>query len=99
MTQIIQRLERDGLVSRLDDPLDGRATLVGITGAGRARLDELRRARRERTAALLATLAADDEMTLADAMETALPILERLRDIAVREAPSPTRTQDEPDDD
>src|SRR3954471_19441953 len=32
MTQLIQRLERAGLATRLADPDDGRATLVGITG-------------------------------------------------------------------
>lgn len=88
MTQVVQRLERDGLVARLDDPEDGRATLVGITGAGRGHLDELRAARHDRIAVLLATLPADDELTLADAMRTALPILERLRETAARQATS-----------
>ncbi|MFZ0906026.1 MAG: MarR family transcriptional regulator [Mycobacterium sp.] len=36
MTQLVGRLERDGLVVRLVDPDDARATLVDITGAGRA---------------------------------------------------------------
>src|SRR4051794_9462407 len=31
MTQLIQRLERQDLVTRLGDPEDGRATLIGIT--------------------------------------------------------------------
>src|ERR1700677_3990798 len=33
MTQLVGRLERDGLVVRLIDPDDGRATLVDITEA------------------------------------------------------------------
>ena len=42
MTQLIQRLERLGLVTRLADPDDGRAALIGITGArsGAARRPE-----------------------------------------------------------
>ena len=42
MTQLIQRLERLGLVARLADPNDGRAALIGITGRGQA-LPVLRR--------------------------------------------------------
>jgi DNA-binding MarR family transcriptional regulator len=34
MTQIVTRLERDGLVKRCADPDDGRAVLVHITDAG-----------------------------------------------------------------
>ena len=34
MTQIVTRLERDGLVKRDADPADGRAVLVHITDAG-----------------------------------------------------------------
>ena len=36
MTQLVGRMEREGLVVRLIDPEDGRATLVAITDAGRA---------------------------------------------------------------
>ena len=36
MTQLIQRLERLGLVTRLADPDDGRAALIGITGRAKA---------------------------------------------------------------
>jgi DNA-binding MarR family transcriptional regulator len=45
MTQSVGRMEREGLVVRLVDPEDARATLVDITAAGRAL-----RARRQRTA-------------------------------------------------
>ena len=43
MTQLIQRLERLGLVARLADPDDGRAALIGITGHGQALLDDRKR--------------------------------------------------------
>jgi DNA-binding MarR family transcriptional regulator len=37
MTGLVGRLHQDGLVNRLNDPHDGRATLVGITPSGRER--------------------------------------------------------------
>jgi DNA-binding MarR family transcriptional regulator len=45
-------LERRSLVTRVDDPGDGRAALVTITNAGRALLDDQRRDRRDRMAEL-----------------------------------------------
>ena len=60
MTQLIQRLERRDLVARLADPDDGRATLIGITARGEALLEERTRIRRERLAALLSTLSAEE---------------------------------------
>jgi DNA-binding MarR family transcriptional regulator len=36
-TRAVDRLERDGLVRRAPDPVDGRATLVALTRAGRRR--------------------------------------------------------------
>jgi len=64
MTQLIQRLERQGLVARLADPDDGRVALVAMTEAGQALLDERTRRRRERLTALLATLSPEDEFAL-----------------------------------
>ena len=86
MTQLVQRLERDGLATRVSDPEDRRGTLVGITDAGRELLDDLRQARRDRLAALLATLSAEDEAALSAAMQVALPILQRLKDTATGRA-------------
>jgi DNA-binding MarR family transcriptional regulator len=82
MTELVQRLHRQNLVTRVDDPGDGRAALVTITDAGRALLDDERRDRRERLAELLATLPAEDEITLTLAMHVALPIIRRLIDDA-----------------
>jgi DNA-binding MarR family transcriptional regulator len=78
MTQLIQRLERLGLVTRLADPEDGRAALIGITGHGQALLDERKRMRRERLEALLGTLTPDEESALWLSARVALPILHRL---------------------
>ncbi|MDT5389413.1 MAG: hypothetical protein QOE04_3054 [Mycobacterium sp.] len=78
MTELVQRLERQCLVTRVDDPEDGRAALVTITDAGRTPLDDQRRARRDRLAELLTALPAEDEAALTLAMHVALPIIGRL---------------------
>jgi DNA-binding MarR family transcriptional regulator len=88
MTELVQRLQRQGLVTRVDDPGDGRAALATITNAGRALLDDQRRDRHDRVAALLAALPAEDEATLTLAMHVALPIIRRLIEDAQR---SPAR--------
>jgi DNA-binding MarR family transcriptional regulator len=36
MTELVQRLERQALVTRINDPQDGRAALVTIINAARA---------------------------------------------------------------
>ncbi|MDT5202527.1 MAG: hypothetical protein QOH34_4049 [Mycobacterium sp.] len=82
MTELVQRLERQRLVTRVLDPGDGRAALVTITNAGRALLDDQRRDRRDRLAELLTALPADDELTLTLALHVALPIIRRLIDDA-----------------
>jgi len=78
MTQLIQRLERAGLVTRLADPDDGRAALIGITRDGQALLDDRKRIRRERLAPLLATLTAEEESALWLSARVAGPVLRRL---------------------
>ncbi len=78
MTELVQRLERQRLVTRVDDPEDGRAALVTITDAGRAPLDDQRRNRRDLLAELLTALPPEDEATLTLAMHVALPIIGRL---------------------
>ena len=83
MTQLVGRMEREGLVVRLIDPEDARATLVAITDAGRALRDELHQSLHERMAELLDRLPADDQATLALAMRVAMPLLQQLtRDAA-----------------
>ena len=83
MTQLVGRMEREGLVVRLIDPEDARATLVAITDAGRALRDELHQSLHEHMAELLDGLSADDQATLALAMRVATPLLQQLtRDAA-----------------
>ncbi|BBY58781.1 MarR family winged helix-turn-helix transcriptional regulator [Mycolicibacterium sarraceniae] len=78
MTQLVQRLERAGLVTRLADPDDGRACLVAITARGQALLDERKRMRRERLAALITTLTDEEQAALWLSARVAFPLICRL---------------------
>ncbi|KDF00206.1 MarR family transcriptional regulator [Mycolicibacterium aromaticivorans JS19b1 = JCM 16368] len=78
MTQLVQRLERAGLVTRLPDPDDGRACLIGITTEGQALLDDRKRLRRKRLAALMTTLTAEEQSALWLSARVALPLIGRL---------------------
>ncbi len=78
MTQLIQRLERAGLVTRLPDPDDGRAALIDITDAGRTLLAERRRQRRHRLTSLLATLTPEEQCALWHSAQVSLPIIHKL---------------------
>jgi DNA-binding MarR family transcriptional regulator len=84
MTQLIQRLERQGLVTRVNDPDDGRVVLVAVTAAGRALLAQRRRSRTDRLAELLATLSPEDEQALATAVRAAAPAFQRLVESAAQ---------------
>jgi DNA-binding MarR family transcriptional regulator len=87
MTQLVQRLERQGLVERNRDPDDGRVVWVGITEAGRALLAGRRARRAQELADLLATLPPEEEAALAGAVLAALPVIRRLA--GSTEQPSP----------
>jgi DNA-binding MarR family transcriptional regulator len=78
MTQLVGRMEREGLVVRLIDPDDGRVTLVEITDDGHALRAELTQSQHERLAELLDTLNPDEEATLGLAMRVASPLIEKL---------------------
>jgi len=78
MTQLVSRLERDGLVRRTPSPADGRVVLVEVTGDG---ADLVARRRGERAVALTALLARLDPADR-DAVRRALPALGRLTDLA-----------------
>jgi DNA-binding MarR family transcriptional regulator len=93
MTQLVGRMEREGLVVRLIDPDDGRATLVAVTDAGRALQAEQRQSLHERMAELLDRLSADDQATLALALRVAKPLLQQLtRDAAEHRRSEPAAT-------
>jgi DNA-binding MarR family transcriptional regulator len=89
MTQLVQRMERQGLLERLSDPKDGRAALVAISAAGRELWELRTEGRRERLANLLAELTAEDAQTLLLAAHVAVPILRQLREIASSQESTP----------
>ena len=73
-SKIVDALERAGLVERTADPSDRRCVQVTVTTAGAAYADEVRAAGRTWLAAQIARLDAAE----IDAIEAALPALERL---------------------
>lgn len=78
MTQLVKRLEQQGLVRRVSDPEDGRVALVTVTNAGQELRAERQRAYHARLADLAASLPAEDEEVLATAMRAALPVVRQL---------------------
>ena len=85
MTELVGRLEREGLVTRLSDPQDGRATLVGITASGRTQRSQSRRTIHDRLVELLEMLPAEDQATLSLAMRVAAPVIEQLTQVAAQQ--------------
>lgn len=77
MTQLVGRLEDQGLAERCADPDDGRAVHVQITPAGLNLLARRRAARAERLSGLLGQLSAADQT----ALEAALPAINALASV------------------
>jgi DNA-binding MarR family transcriptional regulator len=77
LTQLVTRLERDGLVERRPDPADGRAVLIHITDSGR----EIGQARREDRGRHLIPLIAQLTPAERQAIAAALPALTRLAEL------------------
>ncbi len=76
MTNRLDRLEKAGLVQRLPNPEDGRGTLVGLSEAGLALIDETVNAHVANQRRVLAGLDAAEQVQLAGLLEkllTALP--------------------------
>jgi DNA-binding MarR family transcriptional regulator len=67
-TDVVDDLERDGLVRRAPDPSSRRSVLVSLTEEGRRLQDALRAARRTAGEELLAPLSIEQRRTLADLM-------------------------------
>lgn len=78
MTQLIQRLERQGLVERDRDPDDRRVVWVSISADGRRLLADRRRSRAAQMAELLARLGPQEEEALSAAVLAALPVMRKL---------------------
>jgi DNA-binding MarR family transcriptional regulator len=74
MTQLVGRLEDQGLAIRRADPADGRVVHVLITDAGREVVADRRAIRAERLSSLLTKLSQADQ----DALAAALPAMDAL---------------------
>lgn len=77
VTQLVTRLERDGLVERKSDPTDGRVVLVHITPLGVRVIEDRRQDRIAQLSAFAAGLAREEQQTIA----AALPALRRLAEL------------------
>ncbi len=73
-------------MTRINDPEDGRAALVGITAAGRALMHDRRLDRRDRLDELLTALSPQDVVTLTLASHVVLPIIRQLTESATNSA-------------
>jgi DNA-binding MarR family transcriptional regulator len=76
VTRTLGCLEREGLVERTPDPVDGRSSLVAINSAGRERLRRLRGRKNAYLAKRMRDLSAAD----IEALERAAEILEQMRE-------------------
>jgi len=68
VTGYAEVLESSGLVSRQQHPQDGRATLLHLTTAGRARTDRLWQAHRQSISAIVDHLSDDQKIALQDVL-------------------------------
>ncbi|MGA9634745.1 MAG: MarR family transcriptional regulator [Solirubrobacterales bacterium] len=75
-TRILGHLEEAGLVERVKDPDDGRASIVSISGGGRAHLKGLRARKTAYVAKRLAAMDPKDRRTLERAAELLEGMLE-----------------------
>jgi DNA-binding MarR family transcriptional regulator len=75
-TRILRHLEEGGLVERVRDPADGRASILSITAAGRTLLRRLRARKTAYLATRLDKLDAEDRRTLERAAELLEGMLE-----------------------
>jgi len=66
MTARIDRLQKAGWVERRPNPADGRGTLVALTDAGRALIDEAVVAHIDNQRAVLAVLSAAEQAQLSE---------------------------------
>ena len=93
MTQLVQRLERQGLAVRVRDLDDGRASLIAISDTGRTLVARRLRDRHDRLADLLTTLSPEDDASLRSAMRVARPIVRSLVETARRSPHHPPRKE------
>jgi DNA-binding MarR family transcriptional regulator len=87
MTQLVQRLERQGLLEKWSDPDDGRASLVMLGEAGRQNWEARAAVRRQRISELVPGISHDDQLALWLAAQVVVRVLGRMRDTAGSQRP------------
>jgi DNA-binding MarR family transcriptional regulator len=80
MTQLVQRLEGDGLVARERHADDGRVVLVRLTPAGSAALEHFRASAGTALSAHLAEMPDNEVQALATATDTLARLVEHLQE-------------------
>jgi DNA-binding MarR family transcriptional regulator len=86
MTQLVQRLERQGLLEKWSDPDDGRVSVVRLGEAGRQNWDARAAVRRQRIAELFPSVSPDDQVSLWLAAKVVVRILGQMRETAASQA-------------
>jgi DNA-binding MarR family transcriptional regulator len=82
MTQLVQRMERQGLLERWSDPDDGRVSLVMIGDEGRKLWDERAAERRRRIEHMLSAVPEEDRVALWLAAQVVTRVVGKMRDVA-----------------
>ncbi|WP_445170290.1 MarR family winged helix-turn-helix transcriptional regulator [Mycolicibacterium sp. Dal123E01] len=82
MTQLIQRMERQGLLERMDDPDDGRASRVTLGEAGRRNWEARAEIRKQRITEWLPKVSEDDQVALWLAAKVVVRVLSQMREAA-----------------
>ncbi|MET0701542.1 MAG: MarR family transcriptional regulator [Mycobacterium sp.] len=87
MTQLVQRMERQGLLERWSDPEDGRASLVMLSASGRQNWEGRAEVRRQRIADMLPAVSDDDQVSLWLAAQVVVRVLGQMREVAGLQTP------------
>ncbi|WP_319436574.1 MarR family winged helix-turn-helix transcriptional regulator [Mycobacterium sp. RTGN5] len=82
MTQLVQRLERQGLLERWSDPEDGRASLVMLGEAGQRNWAARAKARTQHIAEWMPGVSEDDQVALWLAAKVVVRVLGQMREAA-----------------
>jgi DNA-binding MarR family transcriptional regulator len=96
ITQMVRRLEDDGLVERRADPRDGRVVLVQLTMRGAQIIDARRAARVQQLASLLDRLPQAERETIATALPALAHMVELGRNSELPLHPRPSESPEEP---
>jgi DNA-binding MarR family transcriptional regulator len=88
MTQLVQRMQCQGLLERSSDPDDGRASLVMLSAAGQQNWENRAEVRRQRIAGMLPAVSHDDQVALWLAAQVVTRVLGQMRESAGLQAPA-----------